>query len=239
MDMSGRVGVAGFNTLLPDLNMIEKRNLMRRLACIIALLGIGPISLLIARPVLAFPSLPSSFYGTVKVNGANIPDGTLVQALINGKVIIENQTQTYQGDSFYSLDIPADDPDTLVVDGGKDGDTITFIMGGIVADQAGTWKSATIVPMNLSASSSVTLLIPAQVTFTSIPTQTVIMLVAETPALLTAKMQPAPTITVATNPENNPAVSSKNQYIGFAVAGFVLFVILFTIVYLKYIRRSK
>ena len=196
---------------------------MRRLACIIALLGIGPISLLIARPVLAFPSLPSSFYGTVKVNGANIPDGTLVQALINRKVIIENQTQTHQDDSFYSLDIPADDPDTLVVDGGKDGDSITFIIGGIVADQTGTWKSGTIISMNLSASSAATLLIPAQVTFTP----------------PTALMPPAPMITVATNPENNPAVSSKNRDIGFVVAGIVLFVILFTIVYLKYIRKSK
>ena len=82
---------------------------MRRLACIIALLGIGPLSLLITRPVLAFPSLPSSFYGTVKVNDANVPDGTLVQALINGKMIIENQTQTYQGDLLYSLDIPGHD----------------------------------------------------------------------------------------------------------------------------------
>jgi hypothetical protein len=212
---------------------------MRHLVCIIALLGIGPISLLIARPVKAFPSLPSSFYGTVKVNGANVPDGTLIQALINGKVIIENTTQTYQGDSSYSLDIPADDPDTLVVDGGKDGDTITFIMGGIVADQAGTWKNGSIVSMNLSASSATTLLIPVQVTFTPIPTQTVIIHTAEVPTLLTAKTQPAPTITVATNPENNPAVSSKNRDIGFAVAGFVVFVILFTIVYLKYIRRSK
>lgn len=196
---------------------------MRRLACIIALLGIGPISLLIARPVLAFPSLPSSFYGTVKVNGANIPDGTLVQALINRKVIIENQTQTHQDDSFYSLDIPADDPDTLVVDGGKDGDSITFIIGGIVADQTGTWKSGTIISMNLSASSAATLLIPAQVTFTP----------------PTALMPPAPTITVASNPENNPAVSSKNRDIGFVVAGIVLFVILFSIVYLNYIRKSK
>ena len=92
-----------------------------------------------------------------------------------------------------------------------------------MADQAGTWKSGTIVSMNLSASSAATLLIPAHVTFTQ----------------PTALMPPAPTITVATNPENNPAVSSKNRNIGFAVAGFVLYVILFTIVYLKSIRKSK
>ena len=143
--------------------------------------------------------------------------------MINGKVIIENQTQTNQDNSFYSLDIPADDPDTLVVDGGKDGDSITFIIGGIVADQIGTWKSGTIISMNLSASSAATLLIPAQVTFTP----------------PTALMPPAPMITVATNPENNPAVSSKNRDIGFVVAGIVLFVILFSIVYLNYIRKSK
>jgi len=231
---------------------------MRGLASILTLLGIGLLSILAARPVLAFPTLPSSFYGTVKVNGANVPDGTLVQALINGKVIIENHTQTYQGDSFYSLDIPADDPDTLVVDGGKDGDTITFIMGGIVADQAGTWKSGTIVSMNLSASSAATL-IPAQATFTPIPTQTAILLEAETPTPLIAKTQstptkpvltqnsplptalipPTPTIPVGTDLEKTPAVSGTSRDIGFAIAGFVLFVILFTIVYFKYFRKSK
>jgi hypothetical protein len=219
---------------------------MRRLVGIVVLLGIGPISLLAARPVLAFPSLPSSFYGTVKINGADVPDGTLVQALINGKVINEIQTQTYQGDSFYSLDVPGDDPDTLDVEGGQDGDTIEFMIGGIVVDQAGTWKSGTIVALNISASSAATL-IPPLATFTPIPTQTAIILVADAPtpmevmtqSVLTASKPPTPTIPVVTDPENTLAVSSTNRNIGIAIAGFVLFVILFTMVYGKYIRKSK
>jgi hypothetical protein len=226
---------------------------MRRLACILTLLGIGPISLLAARPVLDFPSLPSSFYGTVKINGANVPDGTLVQASIYGKIISESQTETYQGDSFYSLDIPGDDPDTLAVEGGQDGDTITFILGGIVADQMGIWKSGTLVPLNLSASSAATL-IPAQATLTHIPTQTAIILIIATLTPLTMEAQSTPTsavlnpgsslptatIPVATNQEKVPAVSSTtNPTIGIVIAGFILFIILFSILWLIHVRKPK
>ena len=45
------------------------------------------ISLFMTVPALAIPALPSSFYGIVKVNGKSVPDGTLVQALINGQVL--------------------------------------------------------------------------------------------------------------------------------------------------------
>jgi hypothetical protein len=60
------------------------------------------ISLFIAIPVLAFPSLPSSFYGTVKVNAANVPDGTVIEALIGGQVYAEGFTQTYQGGVWHT-----------------------------------------------------------------------------------------------------------------------------------------
>jgi hypothetical protein len=39
---------------------------------------------LVITPALAFPPLPSSFYGQGQVNGQNAPDGTLGQALIDG-----------------------------------------------------------------------------------------------------------------------------------------------------------
>jgi hypothetical protein len=165
---------------------------MRHLVSIVILLGIGSASLLAFQPVLAFPSLPSTFYGTVKVNGANVTDGTLVQASIQGKIITEIQTQTYKDDSFYSLDVPADDPDTLAIEGGQEGDTITFIIGGIVADQAGVWKSGTIFSLNLSASSAATF-IPAQATLTHAPIQTEIILMIATPTpLATMEAQFAP-----------------------------------------------
>jgi hypothetical protein len=164
---------------------------MRRIARILPLVGIGVISLLAARPVLAFPPLPSSFYGTVKTNGANVPDGVLIQALINGKLVSETQTKTYQGDSVYSLDIPGDEPGTLTVEGGMDGDPITFVIEGIVADQTGTWKSGTIISLNLSASSAATLGL-ARGTLTPVPTQTAILLMMATATPLAREIQSTP-----------------------------------------------
>ena len=67
-----------------------------RIVCITLICLIG--SLFICLPALAVPQIPASFYGTVKVNGANVPDGTSVQALIDGKVYADVLTQTYQGE---------------------------------------------------------------------------------------------------------------------------------------------
>jgi hypothetical protein len=114
------------------------------------LLGIFLISLFLTTPAMAFPPLPSSFYGTVKVDAANVPDGTSIQALINGKVIVEAKSLTYQGDSVYTLDVLGDDTDTSVVDGGRDGDKIIFTIAGQVAEQTGTWRGGTNVVLNLS-----------------------------------------------------------------------------------------
>ncbi len=123
---------------------------MRHIARILAFLMISLVSLAATSRVLAFPPLPSSFYGTVKVNGENVPDGTLVRALIDGQVYAEVKSQTYQGDSVYTLDIPGDDSSTAVVEGGHEGDTVVFNVGGATTDQTGSWKSGTNIKLNLS-----------------------------------------------------------------------------------------
>ncbi len=125
---------------------------MRHITKILTLLMISLVSLVATRPVLAFPPLPSSFYGTVKVNGANVPDGTLIRALIDGHVYAEVKSQTYQGDSVYTLDIPGDDSSTTVVEGGQDGDTVAFTIGGATTDQTGSWKGGTNIKLNLGIS---------------------------------------------------------------------------------------
>jgi hypothetical protein len=122
---------------------------------IFTLFGIGMVILFSAMPVLAFPPLPSSFYGTVKINQANVPDGTLVKASINGQIYAQTQSQTYQGESVFALDIPGDDSSTTTIEGGRDGDTITFIIGTIAAGQTGTWKSGTSIHLDLSESATV------------------------------------------------------------------------------------
>jgi len=165
---------------------------VRHLIRISVLLMVCLASLLDVVPVLAIPSLPSSFYGIVKVNNANVADGTLIQALIDGQAFAAGRTQTYQGDSVYALDVPSDDTDTIIQDGGRDGDTIQFQIGGVVADQTGTWRSGTNVNLGLSASSAATLTAP-EATLTPVPTQTAILVVQLSPTSITpTKSSPTP-----------------------------------------------
>lgn len=100
----------------------------------------------------AVPPLPSSFYGTVKVNGANVAAGTRVTALINGVEYSGATVQLYQGDTVYSLNVKGDDSSTSgVVEGGIAGDTIIFQIGSLTAVQTGTWASGANVELNLTA----------------------------------------------------------------------------------------
>ena len=141
------------------------------------------ISLFITVPVLAIPPLPSSFYGTVKVNNANVPDGTVIQVVVGGQVYAEEFTQTYQGNSVYALDVPGDNTDTAVQDGAREGDTVQFKIGGVLADQTAVWHTGTNVNLNLTASSTVPIITP-QATPSPVPTQTAIVLIqpSSTPA---------------------------------------------------------
>ncbi len=107
-------------------------------------------SLFVAEPVLAFPPLPSSFYGKVKVDGENVPDGTVVEAWINGEVYAEAKTQTYQGDSVYAMDVTGDDASTNDVEGGIEDDKIEFRVAGQPAGQSGVWHSGTNTNLDLS-----------------------------------------------------------------------------------------
>jgi len=143
------------------------------------------ISLPVAAPVLAFPPLPSSFYGTVKVNGGNVPDGTLVRALIGGQAYAQARTQTYQGDSVFNLDVPGDDSSsTGAIEGGREGDTIGFEVGGVIAGQTGIWHSGTNVRLNLTVSGPGAPVV-------SLPTPTATFL-----ATAPSSSQPAPTCPV-------------------------------------------
>jgi hypothetical protein len=172
------------------------------------------ISLFVVIPARAIPSMPSSFYGTVKVNGANVADGTLIQALAGGQVYSEGFSQTYQGNSVYALDVRGDDSDTAIQDGGREGDTLQFKIGGVLADQTAVWHTATNVNLNLTASSSGSVATP-QATSTPVPTQTAIILIQPTsvptkkgqasltPAIL---IQPSSIATKVSQPSLTPAI---------------------------------
>lgn len=101
--------------------------------------------------VIAMPPMPSSFYGTVKLNGANVADGTNLSAWINGVKYAETTVILYDGDSVYSLNVPGDDSDTPEIDGGVSGDTVSFHIGDLAAEQTGTWQSGTNVEFDITA----------------------------------------------------------------------------------------
>ena len=151
---------------------------------LVRILSFSPIiiilSLFCTIPVLALPPLPSSFYGTVKVNGANVPDGTVIQALVGGEVHAEGFTQTYEGNSFFALDVAGDDIGTAALDGGRDGDTIQFKIGGLPADQTAVWHGGMNVRLDLTAASSEPLSTP-QATPRAIPTQTAMVIQVASP----------------------------------------------------------
>jgi hypothetical protein len=145
----------------------------------------------------------------VKVNNANVPDGTVIQALIGGQVYAEGFSQTYQGDSVYALDVRGDDADTPAQDGGREGDTIQFKIGGAVASQTGVWHGGTNANLNLTASASVPMPTP-QATPSPVPTQTDIILIQPSPTLTSiVQSSPTPTSIVQASPTPkalNPSV---------------------------------
>jgi hypothetical protein len=190
-----------------------------RIVCITLISLIA--SVFIYLPTLAVPQIPASFYGTVKVNAANVPDGTSVQALIDGKVYADVLTQTYQGDSVYALNVTGDDTDTTVKDGGREGDTVQFKIGGVLASQTGIWHSGTNVTLNLNVSS--TSPIATQVaTLTPLPTQTAIPTLKPTTIPPTLTIPATLTATTAVQPSAVPPTASQASLTPTSPAGSTL-----------------
>lgn len=130
-----------------------------------------PVSTAHAKRAIQQPSMPSSFYGTVTLNGENVPAGTTIQAVINGQVVATCQSQVHEGVSVYTIDIPSDDPGSTRMTGGRPGDTITFSVNGLEANETTTWRSGTNIEHHL------TVLTPATqepTTTPRLPTQTVV-----------------------------------------------------------------
>ncbi len=99
----------------------------------------------------AFPPLPSSFWGTVKSSGINVPAGSTVSARINGQQYATTTVTLYNGDTMYSLDVPGDDPGTPAVEGGVAGDTVAFYVNNTAAAQTAAWTSGALTHLDLTA----------------------------------------------------------------------------------------
>ena len=109
--------------------------------------------------VWAQQSFTHTFYGTVKKDGANVPDGTVVSARIGGVSYGSGVTSTSGGDSVYSLDFIGDDPLTPQKEGGVNGDTVSFTVGSDTADQTAIFSSGSTTNLPLTVTTRFTLTI--------------------------------------------------------------------------------
>ena len=111
----------------------------------------------------AQPSPPASFAGIVKLDGQSVPDGTPVLALVNGNLCGEGSRRpgekgtlttdrdlanlgAHTGDSIYIVEVVSD---SQTPGCGTEGATVTFEVGGRLANEQGLWKAG-FNPLNLT-----------------------------------------------------------------------------------------
>jgi len=92
-------------------------------------------------------SVPCWFHGTVRVNGATVPDGTVVKAIVEGYVHTTTTTTPAYGASHYFILIP--NPLGVVFEG----KTVTFMIGNLTATETGSWAEGRNILLNLNATS--------------------------------------------------------------------------------------
>jgi len=103
------------------------------------------VAVLFLLPGIALAHLDNwvRFMGPVTVDGERVPDGTLVSAWLDNPSVgpWTTTTFTYQnGASWYVIDVPADDPNTLGKDGAVDGDEVHFsVLGFGPPAETGNW----------------------------------------------------------------------------------------------------
>ena len=131
--------------------MNTNRNLVLSLALLVC------VALLLSSAwVKAAPPVPATFYGTVKVNGANPPVYVSVEAVIGGQSYAAVPVQSSGPDVVYAIHVPGDMAETAAIkEGGAEGETVQFRVGGLLCSQSGTWNTG--VPTNLDLTATGTL----------------------------------------------------------------------------------
>lgn len=108
-------------------------------------LCIGIIALSALLGIASGISIPNAFYGDVLIGSQKAPDGTKVNAEINGVEYVRATISNGQ----YNINVPSDDPVTPQKEGGKDGETVVFYVNGVKAGEK-SFKSGDITKLGLS-----------------------------------------------------------------------------------------
>jgi len=98
-----------------------------------------------AIPVSA--TMPCRFHGSVKLDGAYVPDGTTIAATVEGDTYLTNTPAAGYGPSTYAVKMQP-----LVGKRYTEGATVVFKIGGVAAQQTATWISGGNLQLDLSAS---------------------------------------------------------------------------------------
>ena len=93
-------------------------------------------------------ALPCRFYGTVKLDGANVPDGTAITVFIKGIPYTTNTPAAY-GPSTYAIKITQTAGSVY-----EEGTAVSFTIGQYPAAQTGAWETGGNIELNLTASTS-------------------------------------------------------------------------------------
>lgn len=170
--------------MLSKLNCLEKIMLRQRLfifLLVLSALFILPVAVSAQGP----PTLPCRFYGTVQLEGAPVPDGTVITATIAGDTYTTITPAIY-GSSTYFIKL-----DPLPGISYDKGAQVTFKIDNYNADQTGNWEFGGNTQLDLTSS------IPPPPPPTPAPTPTPTPTPTSTPS-------PTPIPTVAPDPTPTP-----------------------------------
>jgi hypothetical protein len=117
----------------------------------IGLAAVMGVALLGASVALAEspPNPPARFAGTVTVDGAKVPAGTVIEARIGSTSCGTASTFDQGGNANYVLDVPALDPGATP-NCGTENAAVSFFVGGKLAQQTGSWKNYQLNVLNLT-----------------------------------------------------------------------------------------
>lgn len=95
------------------------------------------------------PARPARFVGSVTIDGAPAPAGTVIEARIGSASCGVTTVFTQGAEARYAFDVQALQP-SGALNCGTDGATVTFVVGGKLAQQTGTWRDYDLNTVNLT-----------------------------------------------------------------------------------------
>lgn len=137
------------HALLPNVRPGRRR---RVVAVLMALLSLSSIFAGVAT-VFAQALPPNRFYGTVTINGALQPEGTVVEAYVGTTLCGAGTIANHNGSDVYLVDVLGSGAKQGCA---SDGDTVTFRVAGLNAKETGTYQTGVPTRLDLTATGTAT-----------------------------------------------------------------------------------